>query len=136
MSILFDKTLQTLGAGLTVRRHAQGVVAGNIANADTPGYKARKVDFSEVMKKVANQEPPGRMKRTSARHVVGSELEGGSMAGITTIDDSPGRVDGNNVVMEDQISTHVANALEYKAVASLTRKKFALMRYAIDQNSR
>ncbi len=135
MSVLFDRTLAVLGAGLTARSEAQGVIAGNVANADTPGFRARRVDFSEALARVARGERAPNQARTDARHFEG--LEGAQeLEGRVEIDTSAGRVDGNNVVLEDEVSAQVANAMEYQALTTLARRKFGMMRYALDHGGR
>ena len=43
-----DKTTQALEASLKYRQMRQELIASNIANAETPGYKAKKIDFEEA----------------------------------------------------------------------------------------
>ena len=64
MSILFDKTLGLLQAGMTVRRTHQSVTAGNIANADTPGYRAHRADFGDVLARARHRVDGPQMDRT------------------------------------------------------------------------
>ena len=45
MADLFDKTTQALGASLNYRLLRHDVTSANIANAETPGYKAKVVEF-------------------------------------------------------------------------------------------
>lgn len=117
--MIFDNTMTLLEAGMTARRHRQSLTAGNIANADTPGYRARKVDFRETLRQVAGEGLPA-----------GSEPMDARLRSATRIDKTPGRADGNNINMEAEVATEVANAMEYQALATLTRKKFSLMRLA------
>ncbi len=44
----FDKAFGIHGQALTLRSRRAEVIAGNLANADTPGYKARDFDFKKV----------------------------------------------------------------------------------------
>ena len=47
MSDMFDKTTNALQASLAMRQIRQNVISANIANAETPGYHAKKMDFEE-----------------------------------------------------------------------------------------
>ena len=44
-----DKTIQALRASLNLRQMRQEIIASNIANAETPGYKAKRIDFEEAL---------------------------------------------------------------------------------------
>lgn len=44
-----DKTLKALAASLNFRQMRQEIISSNIANADTPGYKAKRVDFEKAL---------------------------------------------------------------------------------------
>ena len=58
-------------SALNLREKRQTVLASNIANADTPNYKARDFDFSSAMKAAVEKASPtaaGTMKTTAARH--------------------------------------------------------------------
>ncbi len=128
--MIFDKTLTVLGAGLSARRHTQAVTAGNVANADTPGYRARRVDFRQTLERVAQEGLPhgGGVDPLTGVDPLAARLEA-----VTTVDKSPGRADGNNVNMEAEISAQVHNALEFQALSTVMRRKFGMMRYALDQ---
>jgi flagellar basal-body rod protein FlgB len=92
-------------------RRAQ-VLASNIANADTPGYKARDFDFREVLRKEMGQ--PMRMNTTHRSHL---QMESGivppSQIGYR-IPSQPS-LDGNTVDTQQEYAAFAANALEYQA---------------------
>ncbi len=145
MSILFDKTMMMLQTGLGVRRHQQAVTASNIANADTPNYRARRADFSDVLSRAQDRVGPGGVERTHARHLRGDTAsaqpaEAGSapmnpeMTPEVHLSTAPVRQDGNNVDLEQEMSFLAANGADYQALATITRKKFGLMKYAVDKS--
>ena len=51
MSGLFDNTITALDKSVDMRLVKQNLINSNIANAETPGYKAKKVDFEEALAK-------------------------------------------------------------------------------------
>ncbi|MCK5913679.1 MAG: flagellar basal body rod protein FlgB, partial [Desulfuromusa sp.] len=62
-----DRTIAALQKSLDLRAQKQQVIAGNIANAETPGYSARKLDFEGSLRKaISTPEMAGR--KTNAKH--------------------------------------------------------------------
>lgn len=57
------------GAALAFREERMRVIAGNLANADTPGYKAVDLDFSKALEAVAGRGDPYAAKATQAGHI-------------------------------------------------------------------
>ncbi|MES9855292.1 MAG: flagellar basal body rod protein FlgB [Sedimenticola sp.] len=88
------------------------VLAGNIANVDTPGYKSRDIDFRELL----NQQmpPPVRMKTTNSKHIqMDSGLVPDSYLKYRVPNQSS--LDGNTVDSQLEHTAFAANALEYQA---------------------
>lgn len=111
---MFDNVFGLHERALLLRADRVGVLATNIANADTPNFKARDVDFASVL---AGQEPTGmqvRMVRTSAAHL------GAATAGITEgelkyrIPYQPS-LDGNTVEAPVEQAQFAENAVRYQA---------------------
>ena len=71
MSISFDKALGIHEKALDFRAQRAEVLANNIANADTPNYKARDMDFSSVLAAESEKQQSGRfaLDRTNSRHI-------------------------------------------------------------------
>jgi len=67
MAIEFGKGFELHAQGMQIRAHRAEVIAGNIANADTPGYKAKGMDFQKAMQQASQQQHMG-MSRTNAKH--------------------------------------------------------------------
>lgn len=106
--------------------HSQRVVAENVANADTPGYGARRTAaFSEVL---GSAGPTG-VSTTRARHIPGL---GGTPS--VRVEDDPDAwdrsLDGNTVVLEQQTIRSGQIDAEYRLAASLYRKGHEFMRLA------
>jgi flagellar basal-body rod protein FlgB len=100
-------TVDTLERALTFHRDRQAVLAGNVANLDTPGY--RPVDL------VRSASTEGGLPQT-----VQSFDDGGALP-------SP---DGNAVSLERELSKIDANRTRYSTVAELTGRRLAMLRYA------
>lgn len=106
-----------------LERH--GVLAANLANADTPHYQAQELTFQGAMSEAAG------LQATNSRHF-GVQNGGKSDAGL--LEPSPS-VDGNGVQVEHTLAQVTANRLRYETGLELTRRRMALMRYAASDGS-
>ena len=101
-------------AALSLRARRQQVLAGNIANADTPNYKARDFDFSTALKNaVAGRGGALTLATTNAGHQTS-----GAAALIAQLQyRTPGQasVDGNTVEMDTERAQFSENAIQYEA---------------------
>ena len=134
---IFDATLKTLEQALDVRLVEQNVLAGNVANADTPGYKPKELDFSVAMK-AAHAEASGEMMATTnPGHMGPNGASGTNVSDIATSLIVQGRgtspsYDGNGVDLDRAMAGMAENGLQYGASAKAAGKKLAILRYAID----
>ncbi len=137
MADLLDKTTRALAASADLRSLRQNVVSANIANAETPGYSAKKLDFEEALGRALELEGVGDMKTSDVRHFMGGA---GSMANVKadTYDNPDASInnDGNTVDMEKEMSTLAENSLLYKAAIQLINKKLAALKYAAGEGNR
>jgi flagellar basal-body rod protein FlgB len=120
-----DQTLQFHEAALSVRAQRQELLASNIANADTPNYKARDVDFGKALQgalaKNGTVAPAGLVK-TSAAHLsaAGSaEKTGPGGAPLLYRNIAQANIDGNTVDMDVERNQFADNAIRYEASLTL-----------------
>lgn len=146
MSGKIDDYLRFHETALTMRAQRQQMLASNIANADTPNYKARDLDFGKALK-AAIQRPAGTagnsvttvasasagMSTTSPLHLGGTHASAsapaelkGQYRGIVQ-----GSVDGNTVDMDLERNQFTDNALRYEAGISLISGQIKSMLTAI-----
>ena len=123
---------QAMGAKMNYLSTRQGVLAQNIANADTPEYRPRdltKVDFGAVLKDVTGSQKI-RMERTTAGHMT----PGGN---IGTPDERKSRVtyevapDDNGVIIEEQMIKASQTTMDYNLMTNLIRKNVGLIQTAM-----
>ncbi len=137
MSDLFDKTLNALNSGAHFRQLRQTVTTANIANAETPGYAAKKVDFEEALARAVDIDGMGRLNGNDPAHFPAGR---GSLSNVRadTYDNPDGSVnpDGNTVDLEREMSTLAENSIMYKAAVQLMNKKLAALRYAATEGGR
>jgi len=112
MAIGFDKGFELHSQGMKIRSQRAEVIAGNIANADTPKYKAKGMDFNKAMKQASLQQQMG-MSRTNSKHFdIRTELNNNV---DFRIPDQPDTGDGNTVDVQVERNLYLENSLEYQA---------------------
>lgn len=133
MSSLFDKTTNALQTSLNMRQIRHNLTASNIANAETPGYHAKKLDFEDALSRALDLDGMRGMSTAHPEHFP----TGGSNAKVRPdIYDNPeGAVnnDGNSVDLEKEMSALSENAIMYKAALQLINKKMAALKYAASE---
>ncbi|NNF40919.1 MAG: flagellar basal body rod protein FlgB [Woeseiaceae bacterium] len=113
---------------LKFRAHRNEVLSSNIANADTPNYKARDLDFATALKGVQQQSIG--LTRTSDLH---ARAWGTSQDGAKTLYRIPSQptLDGNTVAMDVEQAAFGENALQYRASLAFLDGTLRGLRYAI-----
>jgi flagellar basal-body rod protein FlgB len=128
-----DKTLRALTTALNFREMRQELISSNVANANTPGFKAKKMDFEEALARALDVDGQMQMNVSDGRHHnVGN---GGFNNLEPEIYDDPNGVvseNGNTVDVESEMSRMAENKLMYDALVQLINKKMGIMRYAIN----
>ena len=110
---------------MTVAVARQVAAAGNLANVDTPGFKAREVTFDETLAK-----QQGSLAATKPNHI--STPGGGNGMNLRETD-SPARRDGNTVQLDRELLTMGKAAGDFAAAQTALAAKFRLVRYAINE---
>jgi flagellar basal-body rod protein FlgB len=121
MKPLFD-TVDRLGGALEFHRERHSILASNVANVDTPGFKP--FDLAPALP----PDDPSALATTDARHIGAG---GGGQSEARVFSD-PGEAgpDGNAVELERELAKIDANRVRYGACAELVTRKFALLKYA------
>lgn len=116
MSNGIDDLLGFQQQALRVRDQRQQVLASNIANADTPNYKARDINFKAALQSALNGSgSPGgvAMATTAPGHMAGKAGLSGN-AGLLYRTPAQGSVDGNTVDMDAERAAFTENAVQYE----------------------
>lgn len=108
-----------------VQRH--GVLASNLANADTPGYAARDLRFASDLAHA------GGMHKTHAQHM--GEGSGHGAAFHEVEGPNGNTLDKNGVQVEEALAQITANRLRYETGIELTRRRMAILRYAANDGA-
>jgi flagellar basal-body rod protein FlgB len=122
MSLSFDSALGIHAKALEVRGKRTELLASNIANADTPGYKARDIDFRAVLSSANTQVHSG-MRGTNERHIVAAADDSASNPLLYRVPLHPS-LDGNTVDGQLEKAEFSENALRYQASLTFLDRKF------------
>jgi len=128
MGLSFEKAFGVHAAAVSLRSQRAELLAANVANADTPGYKARDLDFAAALAE-AGAGAPG-LRRTDAAHL-GSP--GSTPAGATLeyrVPLSPS-LDGNTVDAHMESMAFLENALRYQASLQFLDGRISGIRLAL-----
>ena len=132
-----DSALDFHQTALRVRGQRQELIAANIANADTPNYKARDIDFKAAMQNAlsGNESAIFNVAKTSAQHIDGIPSSGISSNGSSG---EPlfrpiiqGSVDGNTVDMDVERNQFADNGIRYEASLTMINAQLKKMLAAI-----
>lgn len=126
-----DNALAFQQQALGLRAYRQQILAGNIANADTPHYKARDIDFAEALKNAVAGRGNGdlRLVRTAPAHFAG--LSGQGHAPLRYRGEYQSAVDGNTVDMDVERAQFAENAIHYEAGLSFITHQLRMLSAAI-----
>ncbi len=134
MAITFDKALGIHQYTIEARSRRAELLAENIANADTPGYQARDINFSAVLEQAKQHQSSSMgLTRTNENHLVGqNSLDVGVMYRNPDQTDTG---DGNSVDINRERTEYMQNGLEYQASLEFLNSKISGLLKAIKGDS-
>ena len=130
MAINFEKALGIHEQALALRSRRAEVIANNMANADTPGFKAKELDFDQALQNVLSGKTSG-LTRTHEKHYRGSGASLGPGSEPYVIPNQPDTGDGNTVDSQKEMAKFAQNALEYQTTLQFLSSKFKGIRKAL-----
>ena len=123
MSISFSNALGVHEQALVLRTQRTALLANNIANASTPGYKARDIDFQSILSEAsANNTRNVDVLKTNARHIGGSTLS--TQAEALYRVPTQASLEGNTVDEQIENAAFARNAIEHQASFQFLNSKF------------
>lgn len=125
-TMLNDSTLSILRMALDGLSLRQQMIGRNIANVDTPGYRAQTVDFETAIKRALNQKKAIGLQRTQSGH-----LAAPAQNATFAIAQRPGgsvRADQNNVDIDVELMDMTETALRFQALSQAASKKLLLLK--------
>jgi len=138
MTISNDRTLQLLEKGLDALSARQQAISNNIANVETPNYKAVDVAFERSLRQaLSDNRKMLAIKRTNERHLTPpgrvDRLEDVTPQEFRRTGTSM-RLDGNNVDIETEMVRLAETAMRYQSFTTLASRKLALLRMVAQES--
>lgn len=132
---MFDQKLALLSKAMDLRTQRHSALASNIANADTPHYKARDFDFQAAMQNaMAGKAGEGVLPlATTAR----GHHAGGAGSGSVNLQfrsETQSAVDGNTVDMDVERTQITDNAMQYQILTQLISERFRGLKSAMSSS--
>src|SRR6476620_8395294 len=128
----FDSVIGALNTSLNLRLANQNVISSNIANADTPGFKAKAMEFEGALRDALSIGDHLQPEGTHPGHKVHRPTDPVE----PEIYDDPNGVeslDGNTVDRASEMAKMAENQLLYDASAEMLKKKLGMLKYAITE---
>jgi flagellar basal-body rod protein FlgB len=124
----FSNSLGIHDNALLVRAQRSEVLANNLANADTPGFKARDIDFNAILRGEVSKNQSLDVRRTQENHIQGRPASDTEMFYRNPYQPS---IDGNTVDSNVENAEFTKNAMSYNASFDFLNRKFKGLTRAI-----
>ena len=136
MKGLFEHHLALTSKVLDMRLMRQNVVMSNLANIDTPNFKARRLNFEEDLQRALNMDARGKLSKTDTHHVPSvfdSENFGPNMES-----EMPYRIihGEDNVDMDKEMAAMAKNTMMYNALTTVLKHNFQGLQTAISEGQK
>lgn len=120
-------------ASLDFRRQRNEVISGNIANSETPGYRALGYSFEDQLQTISGTHEPFPMKATQPKHFRNghTEADGTIYPDVFLRPTESVGQDGNTVDVDNEMSKMAKNQILYQATVDVLNRKIGLLKYAI-----
>jgi len=146
MKGIFGQTFKVLEAALHVRGKRNEVLAANISNLETPGYRAKDIPFQEVMARYLENGKEGGLRVTQAGHIpdprraayVTMGPGSGSLSEGCMISDLTPRERGtpNSVDLDREMGELALNNLQFQSTVQSLIKELDMLRTAITEGGK
>lgn len=128
-SIKSDASIMAaLGRQMTRAVQRETLAAGNLANLDTPGYRAREASFEAALGSSGGLE----LRTTAGKHLPSPTSPTGTTMSVKETADTASRRDGNNVQLDHELLELNRAMGDFSAAQTVLAAKFRLVRYAIN----
>ena len=131
---IFGNTYALLSKAMDLRSQRHTVISSNIANAETPNYKAGKVDFEEELRRAVPQDNQINLKTTNSKHISLSTNIEDIQPNFEVEKTDSLRADENTVDLDKEFVSLSKNKLMYDVSAEIISRKFSGLLKAIKES--
>ncbi|MEI6125802.1 MAG: flagellar basal body rod protein FlgB [Pseudomonadota bacterium] len=129
---LFGPTYSLLSKVLDLRSQRHTLISSNVANADTPGYKAGAINFEDELNKMLPSNSKLKLSTTNEKHMPMADPDFSDLKPSIVLETGKvQRVDGNTVDLEKEVVEMSKNQLMYGAMTQIIKKKIEGLQSAI-----
>lgn len=119
-----DSYLGIHASALKLRSQRTELLASNLANADTPNFKARDLDFKQALAQAGGADAPVRMATTSTGHIAANNALNGTGGELKYRTPLAPSLDGNTVDVQLEQAAFAENGVRYQATLNFLSSKF------------
>lgn len=127
-----DRAPKVIRKSMDFNVQKAALISTNIANGETPGYKAKSMEFESVLQSASSNDYL-KIKSTNPKHISASHPDFSTLNANISTDTSPGRIDGNNVNLEKEMTSLAETRLAYDAAITAMSKRGAIIKSAITE---
>ncbi|MBM0108301.1 flagellar basal body rod protein FlgB [Steroidobacter sp. S1-65] len=132
MTSAIDKHLGVHAQALNLRSQRTELLAANLANADTPGYRARDIDFKSALAQASGNAKHGvQLQTTNAAHIGPKQVNGAPAPELKYRTPLAPSLDGNTVDAQLEQAAFAENTVRYQATLQFLNSKFRGLMTAI-----
>ncbi|MFN4894230.1 MAG: flagellar basal body rod protein FlgB [Pseudomonadota bacterium] len=125
---IFEQTVTGLSKAMDLSWRRGSVITSNIANAETPKYRAAALDFGKELEKAFGSSDAQSLARTNSQHM---DIQRDQSARMKADLAGKNKADGNNVDIDLQMAALADNGSDFANAAQLMKHKFGLYRASI-----
>ena len=142
MGIQISKAHDLMSKALDYRAARQDLIAGNIANEDTPFYRPRDIRFEETLqaeaKKIFNEPQVNKLElaQTNSAHFSSAQEADSSQAQLYYRDGHMARNDGNSVDLDVETTEMTKNSMMFQGLTAAIKKEAAIFKAVLQASER
>jgi flagellar basal-body rod protein FlgB len=133
-SRIFGHTAQMIGKALDVSARRHNLIAGNIANMDTIGFKPSDLDFNSTLKRAMGEKEPDYVAKTHEKHLSPHDDEEFFMNGKDSEEVDIYHLDTVNI--DTEMMNLTENNIKYRTTTEMLLRKMKILHYSIDEGGR
>lgn len=132
VGMISDDTIEAMGSFLGRLSKRQQVIASNLANIDTPGYRTKDISFHATMQELLAESPPLRVTRPEHR-AGDTRIFGAREPMVFEVEGLTSRPDRNNVDLDREMFKLGETSFSYATIVQLLRTKLRIIAGSINE---